>query len=78
MENIVDKLQRLGLTEYEARVYLSLLNGDMNSASKLSERSDVPRTNIPCFKVFASKGSGFAFIQVLLCFLKRLIHMKFL
>ncbi len=46
MGSVVDKLQRLGLTEYEARVYLSLLSGNVNSASRLSEGSGVPRTKI--------------------------------
>jgi len=46
MESVVEKLQRVGLTEYEARVYLSLLRDHLNSATKLSEKSGVPRTKI--------------------------------
>ena len=46
MESIVGKLQKVGLTEYEAKVYLSLLSDHLNSASKLSEKSGVPRTKI--------------------------------
>jgi len=46
MESVVEKLQRIGLTEYEAKVYLSLLTNHVNSAAKLSEKSGVPRTKI--------------------------------
>ena len=46
MESVVEKLQRVGLTEYEARVYLGLLRDHLNSAAKLSEKSGVPRTKI--------------------------------
>jgi len=46
MEGVVEKLQRIGLTEYEAKVYLSLLKDHLNSATKLSEKSGVPRTKI--------------------------------
>jgi len=46
MESIVGKLQKVGLTEYEARVYLGLLSDHLNSATKLSEKSGVPRTKI--------------------------------
>ncbi len=45
-ESVVDKLKKLGLTEYEARVYLSLLMDHLNSATKLSKKSGVPRTKI--------------------------------
>lgn len=46
MESVVQKLQRIGLTEYEARAYLSLLNTHLNTATKVSEKSGVPRTKI--------------------------------
>jgi len=46
MESVVEKLRRIGLTEYEARAYLSLLNDHVVTASKLSEKSGVPRTKI--------------------------------
>jgi sugar-specific transcriptional regulator TrmB len=48
----VEKLQRVGLTEYEARVYLGLLEDHLNSATKLSEKTGVPRT-----KIYAVLGS---------------------
>jgi len=46
MESVVERLQRIGLSEYEARAYLTLLKDHLNSASKLSEKSGVPRTKI--------------------------------
>jgi len=46
MESVVKKLQRVGLTEYEAKAYLSLLSDHLNTATKLSEKSGVPRTKI--------------------------------
>jgi sugar-specific transcriptional regulator TrmB len=46
MESVVEKLRKIGLTEYEAKAYLSLLNDHLNSAAKLSEKSGVPRTKI--------------------------------
>ena len=46
MESVAKKLQKVGLTEYEAKAYLSLLRDHLNSATKLSEKSGVPRTKI--------------------------------
>jgi sugar-specific transcriptional regulator TrmB len=46
MEGVVDKLRQAGLTEYEAKAYLSLLNTHLNTATQVSEKSGVPRTKI--------------------------------
>ncbi|MFQ6128156.1 MAG: TrmB family transcriptional regulator [Thermoplasmata archaeon] len=46
MEDLVGKLRKIGLTEYEAKAYLSLLTDHLSSAVKLSEKSGVPRTRI--------------------------------
>lgn len=46
MERIVEKLEQIGLTEYEAKVYLALLEVHLNTATKASEKSGVPRTRI--------------------------------
>jgi len=46
MKSVVEKLQKVGLTEYEAKAYLSLLGDHLNTATKLSEKSGVPRTKI--------------------------------
>ncbi len=46
MEGVVEKLRQVGLTEYEAKVYLALLNTHLNTATQVSEKSGVPRTKI--------------------------------
>jgi sugar-specific transcriptional regulator TrmB len=46
MENVVEKLQRVGLTQYEAKAYLALLNTHLSTATKIAEKSGVPRTKI--------------------------------
>jgi sugar-specific transcriptional regulator TrmB len=46
MESVVEKLQQVGLTEYEAKAYLALLNTHLNTATRVSEKSGVPRTKI--------------------------------
>jgi sugar-specific transcriptional regulator TrmB len=42
----MEKLQQVGLTEYEAKAYLALLNTHLSTATKVSEKSGVPRTKI--------------------------------
>jgi sugar-specific transcriptional regulator TrmB len=46
MESVVEKLQRVGLTQYEAKAYLALLNTHLNTATQVAEKSGVPRTKI--------------------------------
>ena len=46
IDRIVEQLEKVGLTEYEAKIYLSLLRSRFNSATLLAERSEVPRTKI--------------------------------
>jgi len=46
MESVVEKLQRVGLTQYEAKAYVALLNTHLNTATQVSEKSGVPRTKI--------------------------------
>jgi sugar-specific transcriptional regulator TrmB len=46
MESVAKKLQQIGLTEYEAKVYLALLNTHLSTATWVSEKSGVPRTKI--------------------------------
>ena len=46
MESVVERLQRVGLTEYEAKAYLALLNAHLSTATQASEKSGVPRTRI--------------------------------
>ncbi len=46
MESVVEKLQQVGLTEYEAKAYFALLNTHLSTATQVSEKSGVPRTKI--------------------------------
>jgi|SRR3990172_8611515 len=46
MTSVVEKLQQIGLTEYEAKAYMALLNTHLSTATKVSEKSGVPRTRI--------------------------------
>jgi sugar-specific transcriptional regulator TrmB len=46
MESVVEKLQHVGLTQYEAKAYLALLNTHLSTATKVAEKSGVPRTKI--------------------------------
>lgn len=57
MERIVEKLERIGLTKYEAKAYLALLEAHLNTATKVSEKSGVPRTRIySMLEALALKG----------------------
>jgi sugar-specific transcriptional regulator TrmB len=57
MENGVERLQKIGLTMYEAKAYLSLLSEHITTAAKLSEKSGVPRTKIySVLEALAHKG----------------------
>ncbi len=46
MDSAFEKLRKVGLTEYEAKAYLALLNTHLSTASKTAEKSGVPRTKI--------------------------------
>ncbi len=46
MSNVADLLQRVGLTEYEAKTYLALLTMHLSTATKIAEKAGVPRTRI--------------------------------
>ena len=46
MKSVVEQLKHLGLTEYEAKVYLALLNMHLSTATQASKMSEVPRTRI--------------------------------
>ena len=53
----ITALQRLGLTEYESRLYLSLIKQGPTKASQLSFRGQVPRTkSYGAIKELARKG----------------------
>jgi len=46
IENAVESLKRMGLTEYEAKVYTTLTMLGQGSVSKISRASGVPRTSV--------------------------------
>ena len=46
MNGVVEKLQEVGLTEYETKAYTALLNAHLSTATQVSEKSCVPRTRI--------------------------------
>ncbi len=46
MDGVIEKLKRIGLTEYEAKAYLALLNTHLSTATQVSDKSGVPRTRI--------------------------------
>src|SRR4030065_2501960 len=46
MTSVVEKLQQVGLTEYEAKAYTAVLNTHLSTATKISDKSGVPRTRI--------------------------------
>ena len=57
MIGVVEKLQKIGLTEYEAKAYMGLLNVHLSTATQLSEKSGVPRTKIySVLESLAQKG----------------------
>lgn len=46
MENLINKLINIGLTEYEAKTYFALLKKHSFTATELSKLTQVPRTKI--------------------------------
>jgi len=45
-ESVIDALRSLGLTKYEARVYIALLGVAGATATEIHEISDVPRASV--------------------------------
>jgi sugar-specific transcriptional regulator TrmB len=57
IDSVVELLKKIGLTEYEAKAYNALLSDNINSAAKLAEKSNVPRTRIyEVLESLANKG----------------------
>src|SRR4030042_5975129 len=46
MTSVLEKLRQVGLTEDEAKAYTALLSTHLSTATKVSEKSGVPRTKI--------------------------------
>lgn len=57
MEAVIEKLKRVGLTEYEAKAYLALVSTHLSTATQVSDKSGVPRTKIyATLESLAQKG----------------------
>lgn len=75
MEEATELLKKIGLTEYEAKVYLALVSKRMEGATRLSIESKVPRTKI--YAVLESlEGKGWIKIYSGYPLLFRAIHPK--
>ena len=56
-DRAIDRLQELGLKEYEAKSFVALTRRDSGTAKQISETSDVPRTRVyDAVGVLESKG----------------------
>jgi sugar-specific transcriptional regulator TrmB len=44
MNGVIEKLKRVGLTEYEAKAYLALARTHLSTATQVSDKSGIPRT----------------------------------
>ena len=57
MEEVSIKLRSLGFTEYEAKVFLSALQGKLMSASEIADNAGIRRTDVyNILKSFVDKG----------------------
>lgn len=54
---MTDKLKELGFTEYEAKVFIAVLKGQLMSASEIADEAGVRRTDVyPILKSFVDSG----------------------
>ncbi|MBS1492759.1 MAG: TrmB family transcriptional regulator [Bacteroidetes bacterium] len=57
MNEIIQQLKKLGFTEYESKVFIALLKGNLMSASEVADEAGVRRTEVYAFlKSFVEKG----------------------
>jgi sugar-specific transcriptional regulator TrmB len=57
MDSLINKLKFLGFTEYESKVFISVLRGRMMSASEIANKAGVRRTDVyDILKTFVDKG----------------------
>lgn len=57
MNDLVIKLKNLGFTDYEARIFIALLQGHLMSASEIAEAAKIRRTDVySVLKSFVEKG----------------------
>ena len=46
MMGFIDKLKKLGLKEYESKVFMVLLKGSLMSASEIAKKAQIPRPKV--------------------------------
>jgi sugar-specific transcriptional regulator TrmB len=57
MKEIIKKLEALGFTNYESKVFLVLMKGRSMSAAEVAEEAGIPRTSVyDILKLFAERG----------------------
>ncbi|HRE40766.1 MAG TPA: helix-turn-helix domain-containing protein [Ignavibacteria bacterium] len=57
MKELIDKLESLGFTTYESKVFLVLMKGHNMTAAEIAEEAGIPRTSVyDILKIFAEKG----------------------
>ncbi len=57
MDDFIIRLKMLGFTEYEAKIFVALYQGQQMSASEIADSADVRRTDVyPVLKSFVEKG----------------------
>src|SRR5512147_1009605 len=57
MKEIISKIERLGFTTYEAKVFLVLYKGYRMSAADIAKEAKIPRTSVyDILKNFRDKG----------------------
>jgi len=57
MEDIIKKLETLGFTIYESKVFTVLMSGHNMTAAEIAEKASIPRTSVyDILKSFAEKG----------------------
>lgn len=57
MNEIIQQLKKLGFTEYESKVFVAVLKGNLMSASEIADGAGIRRTEVYAFlKSFVEKG----------------------
>ncbi len=57
MENKIEKLENLGFTLNESKVFLSLMSGNLMTAAEIAKSAGIPRTSVyEILKSFTEKG----------------------
>ena len=57
MKEIINKLEKLGFTNYESKVFLVLMKGHNMTAAEIAKEASIPRTSVyDILKLFTEKG----------------------